>query len=34
MEWTLGRENAYKMIESLRVDYDILSPAFQVQSSK
>ncbi len=29
-----GWENAYKMIERLRVDYDILGPAFQVQPSK
>jgi len=29
-----GWQNAYKMIESLRVDYDILGPAFQVQPPK
>ncbi len=29
-----GWENAYKMIESLRIDYNILGPAFQVQPPK
>ena len=29
-----GWENAYKMIESLRIDYDILGPALQVQPPK